>query len=459
VQVPTAVRAITARIRGLPPAAILAIGWMIGLIYAYPGMMTMDSLDQLREGREGFYTDGHPPAMAAMWRIVDAIAAGPFGMLVIQTAAFVAGMYLILRRALSPRGAALATTLLYLFPPVLAPMAVIWKDCVMAGFFLLGTALLFEERRRWKLIALGCLALATSVRYNAPAATLPIIVLLFAWPGVAGWRRYLLAVGAWIAVTGWAFGLDAWLTDAKMYVWQSSLAVLDIAGTLANVDETIPDDQLRQTLAGTKILVDHDIHDAIKKRYAMCTEFGMDFEPLIAREGRLWDLPLAGTTPAPPEQRDAISRAFWDVISDHPGAYLAHRWTTTREVLGLSEKPLGGTVMTFRTQYPQYMERMHLSPAWSPVQQFLQHKAVWVAKKTPVFRPWIYVFVSLILIPLCIRARYIDALALLLSGLGLEASLFPLAPTPDYRYSHWLVVCTLLAIVMITARRASAAAA
>jgi len=120
------VRTITSRLRALPPAAIVAIGWVIGLIYAYPGMMTMDSLDQLREGREGFYTDGHPPAMAAMWRIVDAITAGPFLMLVIQTAAFVTGMYLILRRAMSPRAAALATTLVYIFPPVLAPMAVIW---------------------------------------------------------------------------------------------------------------------------------------------------------------------------------------------------------------------------------------------------------------------------------------------------------------------------------------------
>jgi hypothetical protein len=41
----------------------------------------------------------------------------------------------------------------------------------------------------------------------------------------------------------------------------------------------------------------------------------------------------------------------------------------------------------------------------------------------------------------------------LLSGIGLEASLFLLAASPDYRYSHWLVVCTCIAIVMLVARR------
>src|SRR5207248_5140424 len=102
------------------------MGWLVGLVYAYPGLVTMDSLDQLREGREGFYTDGHPPAMAALWRLVDMVISGPIGMLALQTLAFVIGAYLILRRALSPRRAAIATVLLFAFPPILAPMAVIW---------------------------------------------------------------------------------------------------------------------------------------------------------------------------------------------------------------------------------------------------------------------------------------------------------------------------------------------
>jgi hypothetical protein len=440
---------LTERIRRVPPAVILATGWLVGLVYAYPGLVTMDSMDQLSEGRAGFYTDGHPPAMAAMWGLIDRLIAGPFPILLIQTAAFVVGLYLVLKRALSPWRAAIATILLYLFPPILAPMAVIWKDCIMAGFFLLGAGLIFERR----IAAIAAFAIATSVRYNAPAATLPLIVLLFAWPGMAGWRRYALAAGAWVAITAVSFGVNSFLTDRKMYIWQSSLAVLDIAGTLANVDGDLPDSQLRNTFAGTNILVDHDIHEAIRRQYALCREHGMDFEPLVAREGHLWDLPIFGTTPAPPEQRDAITRAFWDIVTAHPGAYLTHRWTATREALGMTSNSLGLMVMTSKAQYAPYMQRLGLSVSAGGLQSWLQRRAVWFAKKTPIFQPIIYLIVALVLLPLAIRARHTDVVALLLSGLALEATLFPLAPTPDYRYSHWLVTCTMIAVVMLTARR------
>ena len=71
--------------RRVPPLAILAIGWLLVLAYAYPGVMTYDSVEQLREGRLGVFTDGHPPVMALVWGLVDHLCAGPFGMLAIQT--------------------------------------------------------------------------------------------------------------------------------------------------------------------------------------------------------------------------------------------------------------------------------------------------------------------------------------------------------------------------------------
>jgi len=165
-------RNVTRRIAGWfarwPPLAILAAGWVVAVVYAFPGMMTMDSIDQLTEARTGFYTDGHPPAMAALWRIVDTILAGPFGMLVLQTVAFVAGLYLLLRRAMRPRRAAVAASLLLVFPPILAPMAVIWKDCIMAGFLVLGTACLLAGCRWVRVLGLACLWLLPLARDRGP---------------------------------------------------------------------------------------------------------------------------------------------------------------------------------------------------------------------------------------------------------------------------------------------------
>ena len=44
-----------------------------------------------------------------------------------------------------------------------------------------------------------------------------------------------------------------------------------------------------------------------------------------------------------------------------------------------------------------------------------------------------------------------DVLAIVLSGLCMELTMLRLGATPDYRYSHWLVVTTCLAIVMLIA--------
>jgi hypothetical protein len=178
----------------------------------------------------------------------------------------------------------------------------------------------------------------------------------------------------------------------------------------------------------------------------------IDFEPLIHGDGHLWEVPISGTQPAPAPKREAIARMFWSTVTSHPGAYLAHRAATTRYVLALPGSPVYSPVMMHRLQYTGLVAQLGVGTGWSDLQGWMQRKAQWLAKKTPLFRPWMYLVLALVLLPFARRQR--DVLALLLSGLGLEASLFVLAPTPDYRYSHWMVVCTCLAVVMLVARRA-----
>ncbi len=437
----------------LRPWVILAIGWFLFVVYAFPGLMTMDSIQQLAEARADFYTDAHPALMAVLWHYVDKLIGGPFGMLVIQSVAFEIGMFLLVRRVVSPRRAAVATALVMLFPPVIAPMAVIWKDCLMAGALVLGAAALLEERRSMKLLGLGAMFVATAVRYNAPAATLPLIFLLFTWfpaeAGLAGAaKRYGLAFGAWVGVTLAALLVGAAVTDRPMYFWHSTLAIMDTAGAIAETEGTIPDETLREITKGTGLLVDTNIHEAIRKRYSP-----VDFEPLTYHEGHIWEsLPISGTDPAPPEKRAAIARMFREAVTTYFGGYLAHRATLMKYVLGLHDGPVYSPVMTHRLQYQGLIAKQGVSTHQTGLQSAWQRRVQWFAKETPLFRPWMYVVLALLLIAFCRGQR--DVFALLMSGLGLEASLFLLAPTPDYRYSHWLVVCVVLATVMLVARRA-----
>ncbi|MBA3393827.1 MAG: hypothetical protein H0T89_14360 [Deltaproteobacteria bacterium] len=444
------VRDLTA-VRTLVPFAVLAGAVLLLALYAWPGIMTFDSFDQLREGREGSYTDGHPPAMAAFWGRVDTLIAGPAGMYLIQITVFVAGLYALLRWTFAPQRAAWLTFAIAVFPPVLAPMGVIWKDALMAAFLVLGLAGIGHGRRSIRIAALGAFFVATAVRYNTPAATLPLVVLLFQWaPTPATWpgriRRYAIATAAWITITGAAFAINGALTDKPMHLWHSSTALHDITGVLAYVDDDLPDAELGPILAGSRPLIDRDYHATLRARYKPT-----DFAHLILGPERIWDLPILGDRAAPPEQRAGVAHAWKELVSRFPGAYVTHRLAVFGKILGFGDKSPGVMVMTKRGQHKDLAQRFGVSADDWWVQNWIQRRIEKVAHRTPLFRGWFYLVLSLLLLPFAWRQR--DVLAILLSGLGLEASLFPLAGTPDFRYSHWLALTTIVAAVLLIARR------
>ncbi|HEY5949277.1 MAG TPA: hypothetical protein VIV40_27475 [Kofleriaceae bacterium] len=424
---------------------ILALGLVWLVIVAYPGVMTMDSFDQLREGREWFFTDSHPPIMAALWGILDRIIAGPITMLVLQGTAFLVGLYLILKHVMTPRRAAVSACVLLAFPPIFAPLLVIWKDCLMAGSLVLGIAAMLDGRRWVRVLGLVAFMLATALRYNAPAATLPLIVLLFEWqPGKRWLARYSIAAATWLAVTVCAFGINALLTDKQMHFWQQSIALGDIVGTLQFVEPTLSDAELRPLLGPTEILVDHDIHARVRAKYK-----SNDFQQLLTGEGHLWDVPWS--EPMPQIRAAAVSHAWWTLLRDHPGAFLRYRLENFGETLGVNRQFAGGMVVAHRVQYVGMLDYMGIGRGSSKLQSFVEDKYLWLARRTRLFRPHVYALLALGLLGLCRRDRM--AFALLLSGLFMELTLFVLGGTPDYRYSHWLVVTACLGIIVLFARR------
>jgi hypothetical protein len=443
-------------VRKLWSAAILACGLAGFAYYSFPGLMTIDSCDQLVEARAGVYSDAHPPAMAALWRWVDMLHRGPLGMLLLQGAAFLVGVFLILRRVMRPPLAAAVAALVLVSPPVLPTMAVVWKDCLMAGFLLLGVGLVLDERRSWRIAGLVAITFATAVRYNAPAATLPLVVLLFviAAPGGgrgATLRRYGIAAGAWVAATVVAFGCNRALTDRSLDYWTSSAGVGDIVGTLSHVDRTIPDDEMRALLDGVPLTVTENIHARMRTLYRPWNFYHL----VTPGPAQVFALPLDGT--APPAHRRAVAAAWRRVVTRYPGAYLAHRWATFAEVLGLTRRVPLGAAIPHADQPVWYLRKLGLDPGHADgVRASLYGASTWLTFKTRILRPWLYVLLSLLLLPMCRGSR--DAFALLVSGVLMEASLFPTAQTSDLRYSHWTMVCAILAAILLFARRVQAGA-
>lgn len=421
---------------------ILLAGWIALVIYAYPGLVTQDSFDHLREVRSGIYTDAHPPMLVALWRGVELLVAGQTGLLLVNLTALLAGVYLVTRHAK-------LTVALVLFPPVLATMAVIWKDCTMAGFLALGIAGLLAERRAARVAGLAAIFLATAVRYNAFAATLPIVVLLFQWaPDHHRAKRYAIATATWLAITLAAFGANTALTDRPMHYWHSSLALYDIAGTLAYVDEELPDADLVALLGATELSSNEGIHQRIRRCYTT-----HDFYPLINDAGTVWTVPVTGTTPAPAPRRAAIERAWRETVSRYPGAYVKHRLSVMHALLATK-----GIIPSRGFSAPEVRE-LGLSTRASSVQQVMAKVMRAIAKYSPLFIPYIWVAAALAIGVLAIRRRHRLAIALVASGLVLESSLVVLAHSVDFRYSHWLVIATLVASVVLVRDRAARSAA
>jgi len=420
------------------PRRVLWAGWLLFVIYCYPGYMSTDSVVQLLQARGAEIQDWHPPVMAILWRWLDRIVAGPFPMLIVQSSCFLLGLAALLRRVMAPRAAAIVAALVLVFPPVLTPMAVIWKDSQMAGFLLAGTALLLSERRRYQLAGCGLLFLATAQRYNAPAATLPLVVLLFVWkPELSRWRRYAAAAGVWIAITALAFGANRALTERKMYAWHGSVALLDIVGMVRYAPQ-LPDDEVRERLAGVTIVPEDDLWRSIRKRYDPRAWFW-----LVNGEGHVLEAPHTE------DQRAAVAAAWKNLLFAFPTSYLRHRWEVFRALVGLDADKVSAEWDGF-TENPAQEAPIGHKATHSKLQ------AAWLSVIPKIddgmlFRPWVYLLLGLLLLPLCRGQRL--AFALLTSGVLNELSLFVAAPSADYRYSHWMIACTTIGLVVLFATR------
>jgi hypothetical protein len=427
--------------RALGTRVPLVGSWLLLFLYACPGYMNFDSAEQAFQARTLKFSDWHPPLMTAYWFVLEQLVRGPLLMLVLQSVLFLWGLHQIFRRHLGEHAAAWCAAGVLLFPPVFTPMAVVWKDAQMAAFLVAGIALAMRPSRRARAGALVLWFLATGVRDNGIAA--PPFVLLWAageW-GHVGVHRVAVAAAAAVAIFVVAGAANRALTVRAEYPWYRSVAVMDVVGTIAYADE-LSDDELRATLADTRFIVDHDIQRVARTSYTPRVWFSVE------HEGQpMFELPMAKP------QRLAIRRAWWTLVREHPQAYLRHRAAVMGELLGLTSsetwEPVAQTLAGTERQYKRL--RHEASPSF--LQRRLGNAYRDHLGNGPLYRPWMYAVLALILLADALRRRDRLIVALLASGLVYEASFFIGAAAPDFRYSHWMVTCTCLAVVLTTRAR------
>jgi hypothetical protein len=434
-------------LRGLRPRTVLVAAWLFMIVYAFPGYLNFDSAEQLFQARSGELSDWHPPMMAGYWAVLDEWLSGPLLMLLVQTTCFVWGLYELLRQRLDERAAAWVTAGVFLFPPVFTPMAPVWKDAQLAGFLVAGVALALQPTWRARVAGLLLLVLAAGVRDNA-AAALPHLCLWMA----ASWgfhRRWLLkcavGVAAFVLVVGAATAANRTLTDRRDHAWYRSVVMFDIAGTIAHSD-TMSDAEILALLGDTGL--NPDVRENIQARIRRVHSPRVWFDLLFAPEA-IWT-----RTPTKAE-RLARGRALKELVSRDPGAFAAHRWAVTRELLGLTSGPLWEPVCQTIAANDGDLARLQHNHRLSWWQNKLGAFYRWLGKSL-LYRPWVYAVLALVFLGYGLWRRDQIIVALAGSGLLYEASFAVVTAAPDFRYSHWMVTCTVLCAVLIFVERVRA---
>jgi len=415
--------------------AVVASGLVIISIYAFPGYMAWDSVEQLAQARAGQLSNWHPPVMSALWGVFDRIVPGAMLMFLLQNTLFLVGLHVLLRRSLSPWRAAIATLVIFAWPPSLTVMAVIVKDSLMCGALLVACAGITSERRWARITALVAFALAAGLRHNAVAVVVPLLAMLSPWPATRGvWARRGAGAGIGVGLTVCAMLANAALTDVSMHPFHYSVAPMDIVATL-NFAPDLTDAEVHELLPGVRFAHPREIQAHARSLY----DPNMWWGTLLYGDDRLFDEPNT------PELRDGVKTGWLQLIEAYPGAYVANRFHMMREMLGFTDAP-------WTAVYGTDHERSMLAGTYQPahkrnvVQRRLSKTLVRYAKTSVTFRPYFYCALLIVLWIVMRRDRLI--VALLVSALGYLALLVVISPSPDFRYNHWMIVVVLIGMAI-----------
>ena len=409
-----------------------AVAW---LVLFYPGFMSADSAGQLLEARRNVFSDGHPPLTAVVWRLLDAVVAGPFGMLLLQTAFFWTGLALLAVR-LPASAVAKAGFLLFvgLAPPVVSVAGAIWKDVLMAAFLVMAFGLAGAGRAFW-IFAL----LATMTRHNAVLAVAGAVLLHF-WVSGTSLAGLCRAAIATVALFVCALGINNALIHHRGYPTQM-IALFDVVG-MAAVSGTTPDLPAcfvrENPIDAERVARSYDPRSIV---YLISPGSGFKY---------CFDQEAIST----------LTRAWLVSTVANPTAYLTHRLKVFAHLLGVHDTP-GNYIMTRSTYSPADHPGIESAVEQSSLQASFEGRVL-AMRSYGVFRPWLYGLLATAACAVTLRRRLWVPFCITLSGLVYEAGLLLVAPSEDYRYSLWMIVSALIgaawvAIEALDARGASRA--
>ena len=437
--------------------AVIALGALATLGLNLPGHLSYDSVLQLSQGRAGVYNSWHPPVMAWLLGLADAVTPGA-GLFVVFDCLLMFGslawLLALPQRPARSWAAPVVAVACVVSPLWLIYPGIVWKDVLFAGSSLAGFTALAqaaacwpEPRRRLPLIALAVLLMALAGLARQNGAVVPLfgslalaIVAARVTPGGALLRGAgyglgaLAAVGAIMVASTLALNTRSDGEPAQLYELED-LQLFDLSGAVS-LRPSLPLDQLKAASPRLEQLVRTDGADAYDPRR---------IDPLAA----LTELHEV-TLKTPPS---AIAAQWRDLIVHHPDLYLAVRAT---DFFWVTLTPDIHECVPFfvGVDGPQpFMARLGLTRRLNPRDRLLKGYGD-ALTRTPVFSHALFGLIGLfVLVRLVTRRRAPDIAlaAMLLSAMAYSASFFVVSVACDYRYLYLLDVSAMAGALYLAA--------
>ena len=404
----------------------------------YPGSMTWDSLEQLRQARTGDYGDWHPPAMAFIWSLFVFIKDGPSMMLIFHISMLWTSAILLYRlstREKWPCG--VLFLLIPILPWVLNFEFVIWKDIGMAYSWGAGVAicLYYRSKDKFPRSAVAAVLLlffyGALIRSNSLAAA-PFLFLFFVicvCKKISIKTATAVMIGSLVLCVLANMVLNSFLDPKKTnpisYVMFDDLIGLKLQGKDVNLDFLTEQERssivscphIKENKVGAAFCLDTD-------RWADITQHNFK----------------------------ALNFSWRNALSENFLGYLYYR---SQAFLQLTRSPFSSSydISQFRVVEPPYVFESGIREETKFEKSFRKYVHAFSKVLPGAFKPYVWMLLSIGLIVFFARHASSKERSLWLlpaSGLFYALSYFPVTPAADLRYVYWLCfVCTISGFIAI----------
>jgi hypothetical protein len=414
---------------------IIPIVFSLGIVFLfYPGFMSYDTLHALRGARNGVTDSVWPPMVSYVWRVIDMVSSDPSLMHFSQIFLLLGSIFYITFFFTKKIWYAITSMFVYLsIPVILGTVAVIWKDVLMASFFMASFAIIIYIKtvtnNKWRIVlsflVVFLIFLGTCSRHNAITGAVPLVFYLsfilcqFKFSKIKPLLLSFILLG--ILLTGFIYFTKTLLDNYSLPTFTrlnnstgsfiESVRVLDVAGASVCVGnnlfaEIAPDLSLAEI---TKLYEPKHVNLSV----GLFERVGID---------------------------KRINGIWLDTAIHHPICFLSNKFQLTKYMIGANE----GAQFLITAPAINENEYGYVLPESSLREAFVGY--IIKTSNLPFFRPWFIYILSIIIFiwTLWVRILKTEYFVLYLSAIFYFGGLVVFGNAADAR----LLFYTTTALVM-----------